>query len=97
MKKSLKMKSTKFANTDSEERFPFSVWSNLTKREIERVYIWRRKSLLEGHCIRCAKELPRDMYCKTCDTNMIEFCFEEDLKKRDLKIQETIKKIKFRM
>lgn len=89
-------KSTVVLNTEVEERFPFTIWSNLTKKEISRVYIWRRKSLLQGHCIRCAKELPQNMKCTVCDTDMVDFCFEKDLTNRDESIRMVKSKIKFK-
>lgn len=95
MKKPLKTKSTNSLKTDSEERFAFGPWNYLTKKEIGRVYAWRRKSLLQGHCIRCAKELTKSLYCNVCNTDMKEFCFESDLKDRDKAIKDHIKIIKF--
>lgn len=98
MAKCLKMKSTKSTNTDSEERYPFGTYNMLlTKKEISRIYEKRRKSLLNGYCIRCGKELKKldNLQCGNCDTNLQEFCFESDLKSRDRVIHDFIYKIKF--
>lgn len=92
------MKNTKSLNTDIEERIPFGPWNLLlTKKEIDRIYKWRRKSLLQGHCIRCAKELMKsnNLYCPNCETDHKEFAFEADLKNREKEIKDLIKNIRY--
>lgn len=92
------MKNTKSSSTVSEERFPFGPYNMyFTKKEISKIYMKRRKSLLNGHCIRCGKELVKklNLLCPCCNTDLQEFCFESDLKDRDKTIKDCIKSIKF--
>lgn len=93
-------KSTVSTNMDGEERFPFGNYNMmLSRKEISRIYQKRRETLSHGNCLRCGEWILRtgirkNSECPRCDTNLEEFCFEEDLKDRDKLIQKTLGNIK---
>jgi len=85
-------------NEDSEKRFNFENLGFYVKlKDIKRIFLKRRKLLLTGHCVRCVEYLKnkkiKKIICPNCNTNLEEFCFEEDLTNRENEIKEAIKYI----
>lgn len=87
--------------------------SNLTDKEIKRIYNKRRKTLKSGHCVRCLHKLTptymdckyfperkgelvakggirQDKKCPNCETDLIEFCFQDLLDEAKAKAKEII-------
>ena len=85
-------------NEDSEKRINFEKLGFYIKlKDIKKIFLKRRKLLLTGHCVRCGEYLKdkklKKIICPNCNTNLEEFCFDEDLNDRKKEIQLAIKEI----
>jgi tRNA(Ile2) C34 agmatinyltransferase TiaS len=71
------------------EQFYFDKYGSwLTKKEISKIYLKRRKILEDGNCVRCGSLLKssgitKHYECLHCGTNLEELCFESELKNRN--------------